>query len=59
MNKTLREAIIKLPKLRNKLLKDKTEESKRAYNCQRRYGVNLLRKTKKAFFCRLKYQNRL
>ena len=50
MTKELRKAIMKRSRLRNKFLKEKSEESRQAYSTHRNYCVNLLRKTKKAFF---------
>ena len=37
-------------KLRNKFLKQKTNESKKRYKSQRNYCVSLLKKTKKDYY---------
>ena len=51
INKTLRKAKMKRSHVRNKFLKNKTEESKRAYKTQRNYCVNLFKKKlDKTFF---------
>ena len=47
MNKTLSNEIMKRTKLRNKLLKERTDESKKRYTSQPNYCVSLLNKTKK------------
>ena len=47
MNKTLSKEIMKRTKLRNKFLKEGTNESKKPYTSQRNYCVSLLKKTKK------------
>ena len=46
MNKNLRKAMMERSRLRNIFLKKKTKESKKSYNKQRNYCVNLLRKTR-------------
>ena len=49
INKTLSKEIMKRIKLRNKFLKDRTEENRNRHASQRNYCVSLLRKTKKEF----------
>ena len=46
MKEKLSKVIMKRPKLRSRLLKEKSEVSRKAYNIQRNYRVNLLKKTK-------------
>ena len=46
MSKELNKAIMTRSRLRNKYLKDKSADSKIAYDKQRNYWVNLLRRTK-------------
>ena len=41
-------------RLRNKYLKEKSTDSKSAYEKQRNYCVNLLRRTKKKYFASIK-----
>ena len=53
----LSKAIMKRSKLRNRFLKEKTEASRKAYNIQRNYCVNLLRKTKREYFANIKINN--
>ena len=50
MNKTLSKGIMKRTKLRNKFLKESTDESKKRYTIQRNYCVSLLKKTKKNYY---------
>ena len=50
MNKTLSKEIMKRTKLRNKFLKERTDESKKRYTLQRNYCVSLLKKTKKNYY---------
>ena len=57
INKTLSKEIIKRTKLRNKFLKDRTEENKHRYASQRNYCVSLLKKTKKEYFGNLNENN--
>ena len=47
INKTLSKEIIERIKLRNKFLKERTDESKKRYTSQRNYCVSQLKKTKK------------
>ena len=56
MTGKLSKAIMKRSKLRNRFLKEKSEASRKAYNIQRNYCVNLLKKTKKGIFCEYKNQ---
>ena len=50
MTKELNKAIMTRSRLRNKYLKDKSAASKIAYDKQRNYCVNILRRTKKKYF---------
>ena len=50
MNKKLQKAFMTRSRLRNNFLKDKTMENKVAYNRQRNYCVNLVRKEKKSYY---------
>ena len=50
MNKTLSKENMKRTKLRNKSLKERTDESKKRYTSQRNYCVSLLKKTKKNYY---------
>ena len=50
INKTLSKEIMKKTKLRNKLLKERTDESKKRYTLQQNYCVSLLKKTKKNYY---------
>ena len=53
MNKALSKAIMERSRLRNKFLRERTDESKSNYNKQRNYCVSLVRKTKKEYFSNL------
>ena len=53
MNKTMSKAIMTTSRLKNKFLKNPTEENKINYNKQRNYCVNLLRKIKKNYYANL------
>ena len=57
MTGKLSKAIMKRSKLRNRFLKEKTEASRKAYNIQRKYCVNLLKKTKREYFANIKINN--
>ena len=57
INKTLSKEIMKRTKLRNKFLKDRTEENRSRYASQRNYCVSLLKKTKKEYFGNLNEKN--
>ena len=57
MTRKLSKAIMKRSKLRNRFLKEKTEASRKAYNIQRNYCVNLLKKTKREYFANIKINN--
>ena len=57
MTGKLSKAIMKRSKLRNRFLKEKSEVSRKAYNIQRNYCVNLLRKTKREYFANIKINN--
>ena len=50
MNKTLSKVIMKRTNLRNKFLKERTDESKKRYTSQRNYCVSLLKKTMKNYY---------
>ena len=50
MNKTLSKEIMKRTTLRNKFLKERTDESKKRYALQRNYCVSLLKKAKKNYY---------
>ena len=53
MSKELNMAIMTRSRLRNKYLKEKSGDSKIAYDKQRNYCVNLLRRTKKKYFANI------
>ena len=53
ITKALRKEIMHRFRLRNKFLKERTNESKIAYNKQRNICVSLLRKTKRDYFANL------
>ena len=53
MRKELRAAIMQRSKLRQKFLKERTNNSKHFYNRQRKLYVSLLRKTKRDYFKQL------
>ena len=57
MTRKLSKAIMKRYKLRNRSLKEKTEASRKVYNIQRNYCVNLLKKTKREYFANIKINN--
>ena len=50
MNKTLSKEIMKRTKLRNKFLKERTNESKQWYTSKRNYCVSLLKRQKKNYY---------
>ena len=50
MNKVLSKEIMARTRLRNKFLKDRSEENKKKYSKQRNYCVSLLRKSKSNYF---------
>ena len=57
LRRELSKAIIKRFKLRNtsnRFLKEKSEDSRKAYTTQRDYCVNLLRETKREYFANIK-----
>ena len=45
---------MKISKMRNRFLKEKSEVSRKADTTQRNYFVNLLRKTKRVYFAKMK-----
>ena len=53
ITKALRKEIMHRSRLRNKFLRDRTKESKAAYNKQRNICVSLLRKIKRDYFANL------
>ena len=53
MTKELNKAIMTRSRLCNKYLKEKSADSKIAYDKQRNYCVNLLRRTKKNYFANI------
>ena len=53
MTKELNKAFMTRSRLRNKYLKEKSADSKIAYDKQRNYCVNLLRRTKKNYFANI------
>ena len=53
ITKALRKEIMHKSRLRNKLLRERTKESKVAYNKQRNICVSLLRKSKRDYFANL------
>ena len=53
MNKELSKAFMTRSRLRNKYLRDRTNENKVHYNKQRNYFVNLLRKSKRDYYSNL------
>ena len=53
MNKTLSKEIMTLTRLRNRFLKNRTEENKKKYTKQRNYCVSLLRKVKNKHYSNL------
>ena len=50
MNKQLNKSVMDRNRLRNKYLRNKSEETKKAYNKQRNYVVSLLRKSKREYY---------
>ena len=57
MNKTLSKAIMLRTKLRNKFLKNRSNENKKNYVKQRNHCVSLLRKTKREYYSNLNEKN--
>ena len=57
MNKALSKEIMRRTRLRNKFLKDRSEENKKKYSKQRNYCVSLLRKFKSHYFRNLNEKN--
>ena len=57
MNKALSKEIMRKTRLRNKFLKDRSEENKKKYSKQRNYCVSLLRKSKSDYFGNLNEKN--
>ena len=50
MNQTLSKEIMKRTKLRNRFLKERTNESKKRYTSKRNYCVSLLKRQKKNYY---------
>ena len=50
MNKSIKKEIMNRTRLKNKFLKENSEENRLAYNKQRNLCTSLLRKKKKAYF---------
>ena len=57
MNKELSKVIMNRTRLRNKFLKNRTDENKRKYSKQWNYCVSLLRKTKRVYYSNLNEKN--
>ena len=57
MNRVLSKEIMTRTRLRNNILKDRSEENKRKYSKQRNYCVSLLRKSKSDYFGNLNEKN--
>ena len=57
VNKELSKTMMLRAKLRNKFLKQKTTETRSAYNKQRNICVTILRKAKKSYFENLDIKN--
>ena len=57
MNKALSKEITTRTRLRNKFLKDRSEENKKKYSKERNYCVSLLRKSKSDYFGNLNEKN--
>ena len=57
MNKALSKDIMTRTRLRNKFLRDRSEENKKKYSKQRNYYVSLLRKSKSDYFGNLNEKN--
>ena len=53
MTKELNKSIMTRSRFRNKYLKEKSADSKNAYEKQRNYCVNLLRRTKRHYFANI------
>ena len=53
INKTIKEAFMKISRLRNICLKNRSDNSRREYNKQRNYCVSLLRITKTCYYANL------
>ena len=53
MSKELKKSVMTRSRLRSKYVKEKSTDSKIAYDKQRNYCVNLLRRTKKKYFANI------
>ena len=58
MTKRLNKAIMTRSRLRNRYLKQKIADTKIAYDKQRNFCVNLLRRTKKNYFANINISSR-
>ena len=57
INKTILKAIMDRSRLRNKVLKTRSNEDKKAYNTQRNYCLTMVRKAKKDYYNNLDHEN--
>ena len=57
INKTILKAFMDRSRLRNRFLKTRSNEDKKAYNTQRNYCLTLVRKAKKDYYNNLEHQN--
>ena len=57
ITRKLSKAVMKRSKLRNRIMKEKSEASRKAYNIQRNYCANLLKKSKREYFANVKINN--
>ena len=57
INKTILKATMDQSRLRNKFLKTRSNEDKKAYNTQRKYCLRLVRKAKKDYYNNLDHEN--
>ena len=57
INKTILKAIMDRSRLRNKFLKTRSQEGKKAYNTKRNYCLTLIRKAKKDYYNNLDHEN--
>ena len=57
MNETLRKEIMKRSNLRNKYLKNRSEEDRQRFRKQRNLCVSLLRKTKRSYYSNINKKN--
>ena len=57
INKTILKAIMNQSQLKNKFLKTRSNEDKKAYNTQRNYCLTLVTKAKKDYYNNLDHEN--